>query len=399
MTEEAKEDQAPEAPQDQTSEPKPAARRRRPVLWAVLILALGAGGAYATWPLWRPSLRALFEVEKATVELDPAVATLAGRVNELEGRVRAIGDAAGPLRDLEAEKERITAQVDGLVKRVVELEQAMDAVKKLARSVAQAGASDVSQALRDQTVQEISQRLSTLEENDKALAEKLRRLDQLEEFASQGEVITARLMEVSKRVDLLESAQPASASASATAQAMVIAVSQLRQTLTAARPFTQELESLKAVAAAYPDVIAAAGKLEPLASGGVPTLSMLRAKFDRVATDIAAARTQAPSEDWIERTFGRLKSLVTLRRIDGETSGDPVEAALMTAETALRTGDLEAAIAALEGLDGPPKAAANAWLADARARLLVERTLAGLHVQVVSLLAAGPEAQPSKPGE
>ncbi len=92
----------------------------------------------------------------------------------------------------------------------------------------------------------------------------------------------------------------------------------------------------------------------------------------------------AASEGWLDEAWGRVRSLVRIRRIDGGGTKTGPEAAVNAAELALAGGDLDGAVAALDKLTGRPAETAGPWLRMARQRLAVEAALRN----VESLLAA-----------
>ena len=93
------------------------------------------------------------------------------------------------------------------------------------------------------------------------------------------------------------------------------------------------------------------------------------------------------------RAVDRVSSLITWRRVGDDGKGDAVDRIVARAEARLKAGDLTGAVKAVENLAADKKAAAaaEAWLADAKGRLIAERAVASLHVHAVSLLT------PAKP--
>ena len=91
---------------------------------------------------------------------------------------------------------------------------------------------------------------------------------------------------------------------------------------------------------------------------------------------------------FIDRTWQRISSLVTIRRV-GEVEGAAADAILARAERRLAAGELVAAVDLMAGLKGPAGAAGEAWLERARARLEAESALASLQAGVIARLADG----------
>jgi hypothetical protein len=83
-------------------------------------------------------------------------------------------------------------------------------------------------------------------------------------------------------------------------------------------------------------------------------------------------------------------SLVTVRPVGADVEGDSAAARVARAEAALDRGDVGAAVAELEALDGPAAAAAAPWLAEVRPRLAAETALHRLQERATLLLVELP---------
>ena len=119
--------------------------------------------------------------------------------------------------------------------------------------------------------------------------------------------------------------------------------------------------------------------LAPVATGGAPTLFALKGDFPnlkRRALD-AEAKTKGGSAGWMRAIFG---DGITVQR-DGETGAG---AALQTAETALETGDLASAIAAIESLGPDVQSIFTDWLNNARNRQTLDTSLNTLRLTLLA---------------
>ena len=154
---------------------------------------------------------------------------------------------------------------------------------------------------------------------------------------------------------------------------------QLAQTVGGGGAFVRQLAAVRALGGDDPDIAQAAAELEPFAATGVRTLAALRAEFPKTANAVVRAAPATAGESWTERVVDQLASLVVVRRLgSGAIAAGGVDGIVAQAETALQGGDLQAAVTALERLDGAPAEAATEWLRDARARLTADRALATL---------------------
>ncbi|PCJ58946.1 MAG: hypothetical protein COA65_07205 [Rhodospirillaceae bacterium] len=146
------------------------------------------------------------------------------------------------------------------------------------------------------------------------------------------------------------------------------AVEDLREGLWEYGPFRDRLAALLAVAGGNPAAVKALAPIATYADQGIPTLPMLRARFDDLAAAVLARPPVTTGAGWKERVLANLSGLLTIRRT-GDIEGDGLEAVLARAEQALHAGDLGRAVGLLEKIEGPGVEAAGLWLRDAKARL------------------------------
>lgn len=256
-------------------------------------------------------------------------------------------------------------------------------------------ASKTSAAALDTRLAAIEQRLDALSSLNDRIAALERRpapdasaavaplADRLQQMSARLDAIEARLAQLSKD----QSARGDSAQ-----RVLIVALDDLGTAIASSEPFTAQLASVEALAQNRDDWAASLRPLEAAAKTGLPSTAALAQRFsDTVAPRMLRADAAAPSaqEGIGEAILSKLRSLVIVRRIDGTgASGDPVEAAVATAETALQHGDLAAAVSAVNGVEGPAQAPAAAWLQQAQQRVAAEQIVAKLTQQVASDLAA-----------
>ena len=200
--------------------------------------------------------------------------------------------------------------------------------------------------------------------------------------------LTARLDAVDKAVHAQPAGDPTDA-------ALALIALQIGEAVRLARPFAAEYQSFVALAHDRPELAAAAAPLAEPAKTGLASRTVLARELHALAGRIAIAAPPPAADDWGDLILSRLRSLVTIRRIDG-IGQSPAEAALGAAEKAMAAGDLAGAVAALQPLAGPQADAARPWLQMAAARLQVEDALQSL----TTLLAArlGKAAAAASPG-
>jgi hypothetical protein len=398
MTEEAGETSAAAAPKDDlaTGEAPPKAARGHHTLgWIVLVVLVAAGGI-ATSPWWAPRIVPLLPWSDT--------AAPAGAPSAQAPPVEASPSPAQDRAPATAQPNpALDQRLAGMEQRLAQLGQRIDQDAADRRSATPA-ASGQDAAIRDDAlaplretmqrqgaaIEDFGKRIAALEQQLAARpAADPAALTQLQ--GTTGKLGTA-LAELDGRVAALAAAGAADTRAD---QALLLSLGQLRQTLQGSGPFVAELTAATTLARDRADVKAALAPLADAAAGGVPSLAILRQRFDGLAGTIAdAGSAQADAGDWSDRILGRLRALVTVRRVGSAAVGSGPEAAVATAESALAAGDLAGAVAALGTLHGPAMLAARDWLDAARRRLAAEAALD----KATALVTAELAPTPGKPG-
>jgi hypothetical protein len=314
-------------------------RRSRVVLWAFVALALVAAAAALSYQDYlKPRLQQF-------VQAQPPV--------DLQAEFNAA------FEDLEGRQVRLRQQIEGLAPRVDAIERTLGALRA---SVDKLSTSE--QNVEVEVVKQFGDRIALLEAQAGAatgLAQQVRSLEESTEIARD------------------------TASKLATA---VLAVGQLVQVVRDGGPFVRQLAAVRALGGDDPDIAQAAAELEPFSATGVPTLAALRAQLPATIDAVIRATPVTASDTWTDRVVNRLASLVTVRRVGSPAiAAGGIDGIVAQAETALEGGDLQAAVTALERLDGAPAVAAADWLQHARARLTADRALSTLQQRALARLA------------
>ncbi len=340
------------------------------VALATLVLAV------ATSPYWAPSVSSVLPWGAAPDAKEPAFnpAAIDAKLSALEARIGELAQA----------QQRSTA----LEQRVTTLEQrpAPGPNPQDAEQAAQQG-----QALRalGDRIAALEQRITTIS----AAASSQSAADASKALQAQIQTLGQKLDEQSRQLATLQSQKADNTDRSDAA--LVLTLSQLRGVITTARPYAAELQAAEALAKDAPDTLAELKKLDGRAQQGVPTVAMLAARYPAVANAAPPAGTPPTSSDegWRARTWAKLKNLVTIRRVgEGQTQSSATKrgADVADAETALKTGDLAAAVAAVRRADGSASPALSAWLDDAQARLDAEAALAAAEATLLKRFLAEP---------
>lgn len=203
-----------------------------------------------------------------------------------------------------------------------------------------------------------------------ALNDLLARLDALEKRAPAADPQVALLTE---HLRSLEAEREAAAERSKAAEASghranaALALSAIEAATRRGAGFEADYRALRSAA---PDNDAVK-RLAPYVSG-VPALSALQAEFPAVRAAVLDAATPEPSEklSWVDRFFG---DAVSVRPANGKHTD--TSRSLDKASTALASGDLAGAVAALAPLDVAAARAAEDWTRRANRRITLEEAL------------------------
>jgi uroporphyrinogen-III synthase len=359
-----------------SSPPPPAVQVRRGLgifgafvtglIAAVIVLA----GAVVSLPYWPPQVRTLWR--------GPVVAAPA--------------PVPAPVLDtaaLEAAKKELTARLDDLDKRV----------RAAATTAAQADRPHVA----DPAVAELRGRIEALENKPAAApapatpnAEADKDLAPLKaEIATLHAALQSLDGAVAGQKDAIEKIrQAASASgadeqkavAAARASAVIGIAARLSAALEPGLPFAADLGLLAPLIQGDTKLTELSASLQPLAQSGVVSRTALAAEFPAVAK--AALADDLADDSFGERLLGKLKGLVSLRRVGADVQGDSVEAKLARAEAALDGGDLPKAVELVKSLPAQAARATSAWLSRAEAHVAAQRAVDQIAAHAVALLGA-----------
>ena len=384
------------SPPPKKPEPKPEKKRGclGSLIWFLVIVAALGAAAYYTWPHWpdvvkKPVEAKIAEVvptvqtpeEKAAIEdrlaqneqqisaLESKVTELANRKVLTEDDVKGLAGSSGAPA---AAASVDSAEVESLKARLEAIEQSLTrAAAPPAGDGTENGAPTGSTAAAAAT--------AALRASVQTLTE---RVKQLETDVATVSGVESRLADVEERASAVPSGEAKAA--------VVLAVSHLDHAVMQSKPFTKELDGLKAVVGDKAALEEPIGVLEPLADKGVPSLIELRASFPEVAREVSRVQADWTGEDWVDKALSRATSLVSVRKTGEAAMADQGnDGAIAQAEAALVLGDVRAAVKALERLEGPPAKAATSWVEKAQKRLDAQEALAQLRQDAISLLSSG----------
>jgi uroporphyrinogen-III synthase len=361
---------------------------------AVLLLIAFLIGV-AAWPLILPSVsaylpeqtknilqgRASNQQEIASMQMkideldaklsnanDAALVALEGRVNDLFGQVEGVQKSAPVAVNLEPLTNRLETFEGQLAVFAAELENMRGQIS--ANLSTRSETVDQSAA----TSAQISD-ISELEITTARLQSEVDRLQQARtsseaELASQKDLIEA----LSRAVESgLKSAKEVNANGD---QALaLLALGQLHRESRTNSSFEGAWQ--QAIAAVPASLQTSLSDLSEISKTGAPTFTQLNEAFTPLAIEITQAARLPASDTWYGKTLHNIASLVKFRKV-GDTDGDTVDAKVANAEDLLGKGELQAAVNALDTLEGEPAAVARDWLLGAKARLKTDQTITAL---------------------
>jgi hypothetical protein len=337
-----------------------------------LLVALGAGAA--GWVFYvQPMEQRVASLESRVATLEPG-SNLVRRLDVLEAEIaQKPPTAAGPQPSAPG-NETTPANAD----RLAALEQQVADIK--------AGAAQT---------QDLAKRLSDLQiaaGGRELLAQSIRDI-QSSTAATQGEVerLDNALKAVGQRLDQVDAVLSERRQQALRAEAVVLAVGQLRAALHTSKPFAREIASLRAITADDKEIGALLDQLQPMAESGVPNEDDLRTEFGRLAPEIVRSAVVGDGSSWWRQMLYRVESVVSIRRVGQAVPGDKTDAIVARAEAKLDEDDLKSAVDTLHALAGLPAQVAAAWLHDAEQRIQVDAGEAELSRLAIDRVATGPD--------
>lgn len=311
----------------------------------------------------------------------PQVTTgLGDRIAALEEALAEAEDAAAPV-DATA-LAALSGQLDAINGRLAGLETRMNEVvaDRIAAIRDRLGALDDLQA----SLEAVERRLADLEDAplaDPAMA------DIIQQLQSRATGLSGSLSAVRQRIDEVAQRAAERRAADLRGQALSLATAQLRQQVNAGAAFVVPLQAVLSLIDADSPVYQALEPLEAHAGEGIPTREALAARFEEVAARAREAAALPPDADWFEEAVSAVTGLVSVTPVPGEAAGsDSVEGRLARAAYRVSNGNLETAVEALRGLEGPAAEAVSGWLAEAEARLAAEAALRALEERAIRRL-------------
>jgi uroporphyrinogen-III synthase len=348
---------------------------------AVIVLA----GAVISLPFWPEQVQVLWRGQAVI----PPAPTPALDLQSVQAAANAVANAA-----VETARRDLTARLDDLEKRlralsataaekptgsdpaVAELRSRVEALEGRPAAAPPTGTPAAPPAMpageADKEIAVLRAEITTLHTALQALDQSV--TGQREQTKALGDALGAR------------NAGEQKALVAARASAVIGVAARLSAALDSGLPFAADLTLLAPLAQGDAKLTEVAAALQPYAQAGVASRAALAASFPAVAK--AALADDVADDSFGERLLGKVRSIVSLRRVGDDVPGDSAEAKLARAEAALDAGDLAKAVDLMKSLPPQTAKATQAWLARAEAHLAAKRAIDALAAQAVSLLGA-----------
>jgi len=359
--------------------------------------ALVMAATVASLPFWPQSMQALWRGSppktlsaadaraEAVAATDAARRDLGARLDDLERRVRAAQTTLGEIAARPAPTPTRDPAIGELSQRVESLERRpATIVPPPAPAPAPAGDTDKDVAALRQEIAGLRAALAAVDQSAALGREEATRLrGQAQTLATSVERLQAQ---VAAAAAAPVPTGGGKAEQAARASAVVAIAARLSSAIETGQPFATELRLLPPLAGDDATLKEIVSTLQPLATSGVAARAALVADFPAMARNVLAA--DLADDSFGERVLGKLRALVSLRRVGADVAGDGAEARLARAEAALDLGDIARALELVQGLPAIAAPPAAAWRGRAEAHIAARRAADRLAAHAVTLLGA-----------
>ena len=367
------------------------------VVASCLVLA----GALITLPYWPAEIRAhwqgrgaaaaapvpaidLQQVRQdaaavANASVETARKEIAARLDDLEKRLRAMSAAV-------AERPAATGGPDPAIADLRAKVEALEGRAAGAATPAPAPQQTPVPAQPPAVTAEQEKELATLRLEMATLRNTLQTIDQSVTVQRDQTRMLTEAVEKARGEATVRSAGEQKAMSTARASAIIGIAARLSAAVGSGLPFATDLALLTPLAQGDAKLSESATVLQSYAQTGVASRPALVTEFPAVAK--AALADDLADDSFGERLLGKVRGLISLRRVGNDVEGDGTEAKLARAEAALEAGDLAKAVALVKSLPPQTAKATAGWLSRAEAHLAAKQAADQISAQAVTLLGS-----------
>lgn len=345
--------------------------------WPAEIRALWQGkGAAATPPTPALDLQQVRQdaAAVANASVEAARREISARLDDLEKRVRAAAAAAA--------ERPASAGTGGPDPAIAELRGKIEALEGRAAAPAPAPSAPTPAAPNPEQEKE----LATLRLELATMRNTVQTIDQTIAVQRDQTKLLAEAVDKARGEASARNAGEHKAMSAARASALIGIAARLSAAVESGLPFVTDLALLTPLAQGDAKLTESAMALQAYAPTGVASRAALVAEFPAVAK--AALADDLADDSFGERLLGKVRALVSLRRVGNDVEGDGTEAKLARAEAALEAGDLPKAVALVKTLPPATARATAGWLSRAQAHLAAKQAADQISSQAVTLLGS-----------
>jgi uroporphyrinogen-III synthase len=357
-------------------------------------------GALISLPYWPAEIRALWQGQGAAA-VPPAPAL---DLQQVRQDAAAVANAS-----VEAAKREISARLDDLEKRVraasaaaaerpgspassgpdpaiADLRRKIEALEGRAAAPEAAAPAPAPAPTQAGPNPEQEKELATLRLELATMRNTVQTIDQTVAAQRDQTKLLAEAVDKARGEASARNAGEQKAMSAARASALIGIAARLSAAVESGLPFATDLALLTPLAQGDAKLTESAAALQAYAQNGVASRPALVAEFPAVAK--AALADDLADDSFGERLLGKVRGLVSLRRVGNDVEGDGTEAKLARAEAALEAGDLPKAVALVKTLPAPTARATAGWLSRAEAHLAAKQAADQISSQAVTLLGS-----------
>ena len=357
-------------------------------------------GALISLPYWPAEIRALWQGQGAAAappapaldlqqvrqdaaavanaSVEAAKREISTRLDDLEKRVRAASAAA-------AERPGSPAS-SGPDPAIAELRRKIEALETRAAAPEAPAATPAPTPAPAGPSPEHEKELATLRLELATMRNTVQTIDQTISVQRDQTKLLAEAVDKARGEASARNAGEQKAVSAARASALIGIAARLSAAVESGLPFATDLTLLTPLAQGDARLTESAAALQTYAQTGVASRPALVAEFPAIAK--AALADDLADDSFGERLLGKVRGLVSLRRVGNDVEGDGTEAKLARAEAALEAGDLAKAVALVKTLPPQTARATAAWLSRAEANLAAKQAADQISSQAVTLLGS-----------
>ena len=352
-------------------------RRRMPFTAVLVLLILIGIGIYFAFPLIRGNLPNSADSEPLDVEVGPQL-----QVKDIEPSIN-----SDVLINITTAVEKLSEQVLSLEKRLTEEKLRQEETVSQQEKVDPKSVTPDNRQLNSAFMAELMGRedrgiKSRVEIIEKQLSEFSQEQNKINSLSLAQQQLSSRITQFSQELEaFIKRSQ-----SERTNLILILAYAELSHALSMSKIYHAEIEKL--ILSVPPDLLSDPTFKEALATissysqSGVPTVSELDATFDDMAREIMRAHAAAEDEGWVEATIGRLRQVITVRRVSGEIAPDSIEGKLVSLKHNLNIGDLATALAISKTFPRDTQGLAQKWFDGIKGRILVKQALNKIGKQI-----------------